>query len=62
MDYAHLPEMHVTDLTIDAQIPEDLIEKDFEAITLTEPLRLKMANNTGMEIINRSYLQLLSYD
>ena len=39
LDYAHLPEMQITDLTIDAQIPEDLIKNDSEAITLTEPFR-----------------------
>ena len=27
LDYAHLPEMQITDLIIDAQIPEDLTEK-----------------------------------
>ena len=36
-----------TDLTIDAQVPEDLTEEDSEAITLTEPLRFKAANITG---------------
>ena len=62
LDYAHLPEMQITDLTIDAQVPEDLTEEDSEAITLTEPLRFKVANITGMEMLSGSDLQLLSSD
>ena len=56
--------MQITDLTVDAEIPEYLIEKDTEVITLTEPLRFKfkMANNTGMEIVNGSHIQMLSSD
>ena len=47
LDYAHLPEMQITDLMTDDPIPEDLTEKGTEAITLT-PLRFKfkMAKNT----------------
>ena len=62
LDYAHLPEMQITDLTIDAQVPEDLTEEDSEAITLTEPLRFKVTNITGMEMLSGSDLQLLSSD
>ena len=62
LDYAHLPEMQITDLTIDAQVPEDLTEEDSEAITLTEPLRFKVVNITGIEMLSGSDLQLLSSD
>ena len=48
--------MQITDLTIDAQVPEDLTEEDSEAIMLTEPLRFKAANITGMEMLSRSDL------
>ena len=37
-----------------------LLEKDSEVITLTEPLRFKVANITGMEMLSGSDLQLLS--